>query len=307
MVKILFLFLHGCVLELVLSRLDLALTSSSCGDDYKIKDINEEAYVTYNGGWLGQDECRVEFVNYQEDTKQTCIKPINFKIGCTTKVEYSHFSKYSEKLYTCRNASFEEWCGPIGTTDFYLVIRTSGGNFYDDIKMHVYLKYYLGSDDGTLPAAAGRNLTGAVIVTALVPIVTLLVIVCIVSLIACIACRVLRRRRMQSFQRTPFVNQTGGQTGQGNVTQTQPLTGYNSAQPSQFQSTVQGGYQFHPMQPAYPVPQQQGYSPVTGNQPFAQTDIGRQSPLDVQRSFPNPSVPLNANVDSPPAYESVTK
>ncbi|XP_053378120.1 uncharacterized protein LOC123530173 isoform X2 [Mercenaria mercenaria] len=306
MAKILFLFLHGCVLELALARLDLALTSSNCGDYYDMEDIGEDAYVTYNGGWLDQDECTVQFINYQVYSKQTCIKPINFQIGCATEVEYHrHFiSKYldPEKLYTCRNASFEEWCGPLRTNRFYLLIRTSGSSSADNIKMHVYLQHYPGSDDGTLSAVDTSSSSVGLVIGVIGAVFIL-----IIFIVSLIACKVAQQRRMQAFPRTPYVYQTGGQTGQGNIPQAQPLPGYNSAQPSQFQPTVQGGYQFHPMQSAYPVPQQQGYSPATGNQPVAQTDIGPQSPLDVQGRFTNPSAPPNANANPPPSYESVTK
>ncbi|XP_045166850.2 uncharacterized protein LOC123530174 [Mercenaria mercenaria] len=299
MAKILFLFLHGCVLQLAIARLDLELTSSNCGNYYDMKDI-DEAYVTYNGGWLGQYECSVEFLNYQTFSKQTCIKPINFHIGCTTEVEYHrHFiSKYldPEKLYTCRNASLEEWCGPMRTTRFHLLIRTPA-SFSDNIKMHVYLKYYPGSDDGTSSALDTSSSTGLVGV--------LVFVILIIFIGGIIACNVARQRKRQALPRTPYAYQTGGQTG--NVTQAQPLTGYNPAQPSQLHPTVQGGYQFHPMQSAYPVPQQQGYSPVTGNQTVTQTDIVRQSPFDVQGRFTNPSAPPNANADPPPSYESVMK
>ncbi|XP_053378117.1 uncharacterized protein LOC123528438 isoform X2 [Mercenaria mercenaria] len=315
MEKVLFLILHACVLELVVGRLYLTLASSDCGKSYNMEDIEEEAYVTYNGGWLGKEECTVEFVNYQVYSKQTCIKPVNLTIGCSTKVEYHRYfpSQFAdpEKVLTCGATYSDEWCGPLTTQRFYLVFRTSWMDSDDFVKMHLYLKYYPRDDDGddggdgdgdddynddTSDQSSSSTIFG-IVFPVVCAVVVLLVIIIVFSVIGC------KRLQRPSSLRTPdMYRPASGQmdmhTGTGYTTQAQPMVGYQPPQQSQFQPTIQGSYQLHPTQSNLQVPHQQGSSQQT---------VGRHSPADFQGRFPSPSAPPLIDEDLPPSYESVVK
>ncbi|XP_053378113.1 uncharacterized protein LOC128547987 isoform X2 [Mercenaria mercenaria] len=276
-----------------------------------MEEIDEEAYVTYNGAWLGKEECSVQFVNYQVYSKRICVKPVNLKIGCSTKVEYHRhfFSKFwdPEKVLTCGATYSNEWCGPLRTTRFYLLFRTSGRNSDDFVKMHLYLKFYPRDDDGdgddTSDEGSSSSSFGIVF-----PVVCAVVVILVICIVFCVVgCKRLQR---PSVLRTPeMYRPTSGQSSMqtGYATPAQPMIGYQPPQQSQFQPTIQGSYQLHPVQGNYQVPQQQESSPATGYQPVPQGGIGRHSPVDFQGRFQSPSAPPFTDEDLPPSYESVVK
>ncbi|XP_053378038.1 uncharacterized protein LOC123528436 [Mercenaria mercenaria] len=284
--SILFLLLQGCSFKLVAARLDTIVTSSSCDEYYNMEDI-KEAYVTYNGTRLKEEECIVQFINYRTFTRQTCVKPLSLQISCNTKVEYYRMSfsisnnLEPKKLISCANASYDEWCGPTRTTYLYILFRTSWGSSDDYIQLHVYLKDLPKEDD-----LRNTDTNDSTSDTATWPLVIGVASIFIVGIIFVISCK-------RASERPPLVYQTTGgqlimQIDQGNMNPAQSMIGCHPPQQPQGQPPVDGSFQMYPVQNAFPVP--------------TKTEAECQSHV----SFQNPSAPLSASAD-PPSYESVAK
>ena len=65
-------------------------------------------------------------------------------------------------------------------------------------------------------------------------------------------------------------------------------TDYKSPQQAPFQPELQGNYQIHDMQCAYPSSTQGRYSPLPKYQPIPQTQSPHEKPIMTDRGFHNP-------------------
>ncbi|XP_060563671.1 uncharacterized protein LOC132723031 [Ruditapes philippinarum] len=320
--KILLLCLHWCFIELVMARLDLDLNSQTCGNSYNLEDVGE-VHVTYNAELIDQFECSVKLINWASFTKQTCVKPLNFKLNCNTIVEYRRhlLSKYltPEKRYTCHNASVEEWCGPKRTAYFFLLFKRQ--SWVESTKQSIVIKVYLRDFPGEgTNRVINSSSSGTTVAVAMSVSVVFIVIILIIT------CGIIRRRRMEnSFPRSPYMYQTGSsQIVQGNAAAGQhlssyhpqqqpvgyqgpPQAGYQPPQQAPFQPGLPGNYQIHDMQSAYPGASRTASVSGPGYQPVPQTETHHVNPVLTDGRFPAPSAPTSSSEDQPPSYDSVVK
>lgn len=276
-----------CVFRFTSARVDLTVRSSACKNYYDMEDIGE-AYVTYSGASIS-DGCYIKFIKGDSFQKTICIKPTNLNLDCSTRLEYHrHFiTNYIDPdvTFSCNNVPYSEWCGGVRTSSLYIVFKTSGNNYVDNIKLHVYLKE-LPKEEYKSPwsKTASHSSSVGIIVGVVVGVIVLTIIITCVIVFVII-------QKQRSAQRPQFAYQTT--TGQVNM-----QTGNTGAAPVQpqylppTQQTAPGNYTWHPVQSAYPVSMQQDNSPLISNH------LAQQQP---------PSAPSNDVAAPPPSYESVDK
>ncbi|XP_060598312.1 uncharacterized protein LOC132752062 [Ruditapes philippinarum] len=256
----------------------ITITSRTCGETYDM-DMYKNTDVYYDGSdVLYENPCQVQFTKTSYE-QFICIRGDDIRLDCGTELEYHEdFVKNyinPEVEFSCYDTKKEEWCPSQYQDNIYVVIRKDSRQTTDRIRLRVYLKDVPDDDYPT------GSLSGIIILYIAIPIVFVVMCTCLVLII----------RKRQSATRPPVTYQTTSgainvQAGQMNPTQHNPLP----YQPIPIQhSGLQGNYNVHPMQSAYPVQaaRQNPYS----HQGNTGQNYSSAPPID-------PSAP-------PPPYESV--